>query len=55
MPAPPKEGESQKDFIARCVEYMAENEPDRDRDEALAICYSMWERSYMEKMKRSAK
>jgi len=55
MPVPLKEGETRKDFIARCAEYMAENEPERDRDQALAICYSMWEKDYMEKMKRSAK
>jgi len=55
MPMPPKEGETRKEFIARCAEYMAKNEPERDRDQALAICHSMWEKHYMEKIKKSTK
>ena len=51
MPAPPREGESRKDFVARCASYMAENHPNRDRDEALAICYSMWEKHHIKKLK----
>lgn len=53
MPAPPREDESRKAFIARCAEYMAEHHPEKDQDERLAICYSQWEKSYMGKMKKS--
>lgn len=55
MPTPPREGESRKEFTARCAKYMAENHPEKDHDEALAICYSMWEKSYMKKMKEKTK
>jgi len=55
MPTPPREGETRKEFIARCAEYMADNHPEKDHDEALAICHSMWEQSYMKKMKEKTK
>jgi len=43
MPAPPKKGESKKDFIGRCIP-VVESEGYK-HDQAVAICYSMWEKS----------
>jgi len=44
MPAPPKEGESQKDFIGRCVPVVISE--GRPKDQAVAICYSMWREAH---------
>jgi len=55
MPLPvPKEGEQQKDFIARCARWMAENEDDRSQEQRLAICYSQWRRAKGEKLSESS-
>jgi len=36
----PTEGESQKDFIARCMRY--DDMQKYDQKQRLAICYSLW-------------
>jgi len=41
MPEPPKEGESEKDFIARCMEYLAVHE-NKTGKAAAGQCYGMW-------------
>jgi len=46
MPVPkPKAGESQDDYISRCMRWMADNEPDRPRDQQLAICFNTYRES----------
>ena len=47
MPTP-NEGESQKDFVARCIPIVLEDETAEDNDQAVAICNSMWEESQEE-------
>jgi len=37
----PKTGESEEDFIPRCIEYVVGE--GKDQDQAAAICYSKWE------------
>jgi len=41
MPTP-KPYERQEDFINRCIPELIEKE-DRPRDEATAVCYSIWQ------------
>jgi len=43
MPKPAK-GESQKDFVSRCIPYVMKEGAAKDNKQAAAICYSMWER-----------
>jgi hypothetical protein len=38
----PKEGESKKEFISRCIPILIHE--GRESDQAAAICYSLWER-----------
>ena len=40
MPAPPKKGETQKEFLARCIPFFVDE--GKPQDQAVAICYSMW-------------
>ena len=41
MPIPkPRRGEKSDEFIGRCMSWMHDNEPDRPREQQLAICYS---------------
>lgn len=47
MPTP-NEGESQKDFVARCIPIVLEDETAEDNDQAVAVCNSMWEESQEE-------
>lgn len=42
MPTPPKPGESEKDFINRCVPVVLHDKTTDDPKQAVAICYSMW-------------
>ncbi len=43
MPVPtPNPNEKQADFIARCMKFLMDEDPDRDEKQALAICYSQW-------------
>ena len=44
MPAPPKPGESQSDFIGRCVPVFIDE--GRPKDQAVAICYDMWRKKH---------
>jgi hypothetical protein len=42
MPIPkPKAGESQKDFMPRCISQLMNY---HDREEAMAICYDTWKK-----------
>jgi len=44
MPEPPKSGESQSDFMKRCIPvYIGEGYP---KDQATAMCYSMWRKKH---------
>jgi|WetSurMetagenome_2_1015567.scaffolds.fasta_scaffold01001_18 hypothetical protein len=38
----PTPGESQKDYIPRCISMLMHEKPDRDHKQAIAICYSMY-------------
>ena len=43
MPVPtPSTGETQGNFMGRCVKFLMKEEPDRDQKQAVAICYSQW-------------
>lgn len=44
MPTPPKPGETEKDFIGRCVPVVI-SEDGAPEKQAVAICYSMWDES----------
>ena len=39
----PKSGESKDQYISRCISHIIEKEG-KDKDQAAAICYSMWEK-----------
>jgi len=41
MPTP-GEGESQNEFISRCISYMHDEHPDMDDDQIQAACYDIW-------------
>jgi len=43
MPTP-KAGESQKDFVSRCIPIVMDEGTAKDNKQAAAICYSMWRR-----------
>ena len=45
MPSPPRKGEAKEDFISRCVSEIAKEEPEREPQQRLAICHSMWMRA----------
>lgn len=55
----PKEGETQKEFVARCIPVVLEDETADDQDQAVAVCHSMWEKAQegkgMDKLKAAAK
>ena len=43
MPVPkPHSGESQDDFIGRCMSALADSDPDRPNDQRLAMCFNAW-------------
>jgi len=44
MPSPPQPNESEKSFIARCMKHFYEKEKDVPREQAAAICHSMFRR-----------
>lgn len=45
MPKPvPREGESQSDFVSRCMRNATMREEFSDSDQRLAVCSSIWER-----------
>jgi HAMP domain-containing protein len=43
MPTP-RAGESQKDFVKRCIPVVLEDGTAKDQDQAVAVCHSMWRR-----------
>jgi len=42
VPASPGKNESKKKFLKRCIPYLIRIE-DKDKKQASAICYSMWD------------
>lgn len=44
MPTPNK-NETEKDFISRCVPYVLKEKTAKTKEQAVAICYSIWRRS----------
>jgi hypothetical protein len=38
----PRSGESEDDFISRCIATLSEVDSDRPRDQVAAICYRQW-------------
>jgi len=40
----PKEGETQKEYIPRCIKYLMDKGETDDNKQAAAICYSYWEK-----------
>lgn len=43
MPVPePQSGETQSDFISRCMSQLADEDPQRPNQQRLAICFSQW-------------
>lgn len=43
IPIPkPNSGEKQSEFIARCMQFLMGEDPNRDKKQALAIAYSQW-------------
>ena len=42
----PKPGESQKDFIGRCIPYVKKEHPEWKQEQVVAVCYSYWRRKH---------
>ena len=40
-----KEGETKQQWLGRCIPYMLDENPDMEKDQAVAICYSMYNKS----------
>lgn len=40
-----KQGESEQEWLGRCIPYQLNENPDMEKDQAVAICYSMYEKS----------
>jgi hypothetical protein len=38
----PQEGESQSDFVSRCISVRQHEHPDEDTKQSSAVCYSVW-------------
>lgn len=53
MPSPPRKGESQQDFISRCISYLRKREG-KSADQAAGQCYGMW-RSRNSKKRKAIK
>jgi len=45
MPTP-KKGETEKEFISRCIPYVLKEGTAKDQKQAIAICYSMWRKRH---------
>jgi len=45
MPTPPKPGESQANFLQRCIPDVIKDKTAEDQKQASAICYSMFKKS----------
>lgn len=41
----PQTGETQKEFIGRCIPFVKKEHPDWEQDQIVAVCYSIWRRS----------
>jgi hypothetical protein len=39
MPVTPKKGETQKEFLSRCIAEVKRADPDRSNEQAAAICH----------------
>jgi len=48
MPTP-QPGETQEDFIGRCIPMVLDDETAQDNEQAIAICNSMWEENQQER------
>ena len=46
MPAPPKPGESQANFLQRCIPEVIKDKTAQDQKQAAAICYSMFKKAH---------
>jgi len=44
MPTP-NQGESQSDFVSRCIPIVIDDGTAKDPQQATAVCYSMWEQA----------
>ncbi len=43
MPVPkPRSGESEDDFISRCISKLHDTDPDRKDDQITAMCFTAW-------------
>ena len=42
----PNPGESQKDFVSRCIPYVKKEHPDWKQDKIIAVCYSIYRRKH---------
>ena len=43
MPVPtPRKNEQRNAFISRCIRELSRLDPERPRDQIIAICYSKW-------------
>jgi len=46
MPVPtPRRGETQNAFVSRCIRELSHTDPDRPRNQIIAMCYDSWRRS----------
>ena len=41
----PREGESQQEFISRCIRVVKQENPEKTTEQAAGQCYGMWEQS----------
>jgi len=48
----PRKGESQKDFVSRCVPTVLKEGTTKDNKQAVAICYSMY-KQHQKNMKKT--
>jgi len=43
MPVPkPEPGESEDDFISRCISTLHDTDPERPDDQIIAMCFTAW-------------
>jgi hypothetical protein len=43
-----KQGETEDEYIGRCIPYMLKEKEGMEKDQAAAICYSMWNKAKSE-------
>jgi hypothetical protein len=51
----PREGESKKAFISRCIKYMYDHEPERSKEAKAGICYGLWNQAHKKESKSKKK